>query len=555
MKPRYATLLLICAALAVYLGHAYAFLGQINDDAFITFRYSENLAAGRGPYFNPGEHVEGYTNFSLMVLMAGVIAALGNEPDVVLGAAKLVGVGSGVIAILLTCALATSWLRRVAGCERHAGALGALAGLLVAINAAFAVNSTTGLETTLDAALLIAALWLSDRAVVTRRWHGAGAVLALAALTRPDAIGAGLVILAARAIALELYDRAGRRRLLIDGAILAAVVVGHLALRAWLYDGELVPNTFFAKEGGLRRPTSLEYVSLFSQAFLGGPLALLPLLIGLRPQAGPARRMLPALCLLAFGVGAVFLTGADWMIGGRLLVPYLPAWAALAVVGLAVGVQALPALRPMPVRSTALATAVLSVVLLLAQGPDWGYLRNYVNTRAEGYVFGHVRLANWLKLTIAPGETVALMDIGLVGYINPQLRILDITGLTDRFIAKSPGVFLDKIFDPAYVLDQKPAAIILTLTNPPAGLMPEGEDAPPLVAWTPIEAEIANSPRFLQYYDHPRPSPMDDNSLEALAGRVGANHIFPHNYPDAAYLLAAYLRAEPAATTTTTSQP
>src|SRR5690242_17979411 len=32
-------------------------------DAFISMRYARNLALGHGPVFNPGERVEGYTNF------------------------------------------------------------------------------------------------------------------------------------------------------------------------------------------------------------------------------------------------------------------------------------------------------------------------------------------------------------------------------------------------------------------------------------------------------------------------------------------------------------
>ena len=32
------------------------------EDAYITFRFSGNLADGYGPVFNPGERVEGYSN-------------------------------------------------------------------------------------------------------------------------------------------------------------------------------------------------------------------------------------------------------------------------------------------------------------------------------------------------------------------------------------------------------------------------------------------------------------------------------------------------------------
>ena len=70
------------------------------DDAFITFRYSRFLALGRGSYFNIGEHVEGYTNFLLMLLLVPVFW-LGGETWVPL-AAKLTGVLSGLGSLMIT---------------------------------------------------------------------------------------------------------------------------------------------------------------------------------------------------------------------------------------------------------------------------------------------------------------------------------------------------------------------------------------------------------------------------------------------------------------------
>nr|MBC8422663.1 hypothetical protein [bacterium] len=35
----------------------------VQEDAFISFRYAANLLDGHGLVFNPGERVEGYTNF------------------------------------------------------------------------------------------------------------------------------------------------------------------------------------------------------------------------------------------------------------------------------------------------------------------------------------------------------------------------------------------------------------------------------------------------------------------------------------------------------------
>ena len=47
-----------------------AFGGVSVDDAFITFRYAANWAAGLGPVYNAGEHVEGYSNFLWLCVLS-----------------------------------------------------------------------------------------------------------------------------------------------------------------------------------------------------------------------------------------------------------------------------------------------------------------------------------------------------------------------------------------------------------------------------------------------------------------------------------------------------
>src|SRR5690606_35986274 len=67
------------AALALIV----AFAGVIwpawlSDDAFISFRYAQNLVDGHGLVYNQGERVEGYTNFLWTLLAAGVLALGGD---------------------------------------------------------------------------------------------------------------------------------------------------------------------------------------------------------------------------------------------------------------------------------------------------------------------------------------------------------------------------------------------------------------------------------------------------------------------------------------------
>ena len=52
----------------------------ICDDAFISYRYAENFVHGLGPVFNPGERVEGYSNF-LWTLWSAFGLSLGADPE------------------------------------------------------------------------------------------------------------------------------------------------------------------------------------------------------------------------------------------------------------------------------------------------------------------------------------------------------------------------------------------------------------------------------------------------------------------------------------------
>ena len=118
-----------------------------------------------------------------------------------------------------------------------------------------------------------------------------------------------------------------------------------------------------------------------------------------------------------------------------------------------------------------------------------------------GYVRGHLQLGFWLdSQELAPDDKIALMDIGLVGYVLTPQPILDITGLTDRHIAKSPGMFLDKQYDPLYILDQKPAFIIFAVTRKPQtaqGKMFISEED----LWSDIERRIYIHPAFRNNYE------------------------------------------------------
>lgn len=82
--------------LAACVFHAY-YWSCLVDDAYISFRYAENLAAGHGLVFNPGERVEGWTSF-LWVVILGLLSLVGLPLP---RAAAALGSACGVATILL----------------------------------------------------------------------------------------------------------------------------------------------------------------------------------------------------------------------------------------------------------------------------------------------------------------------------------------------------------------------------------------------------------------------------------------------------------------------
>jgi hypothetical protein len=178
----------------------------INDDAFISFRYADNLVRHGELTYNIGERVEGYTNFLWTMVIAAVLA-LGADP---VPWSKALGVASSISTL---CALFvfTRWWTRSSGSD--AGALRSpmwcvAAPLFLGLNSAFAAWSEGGLETALFTFLITAGLLRTVMEVVDQgRLPSSAAFFALAAMTRPD----GLLI-AGLAGLFRLGESCARRR-------------------------------------------------------------------------------------------------------------------------------------------------------------------------------------------------------------------------------------------------------------------------------------------------------------------------------------------------------
>lgn len=427
MKDARSTRRLIGLALltAVFCWNALWFSPLVVDDAFISMRYARNLAQGAGLVYNPGERVEGFSNFLWVLIEAGLLAAGTN----VVRGVQLIGLLSGAGAIWLTHAL----VRRVSA---HREPAAWIASALLASSSSLALWSVAGLETSFFALLLVAAVWSFERELAAGRPRAASAALfALAWSTRPEAPAY---------LAYFLLRRLDLRWI----AWLALWVVPY-ELFGLTYYGQLFPTTHAAKVGGglqLELDGLLEFVR-------GGGWALPVLLVsgGLGCALGgrrlPRALGLPALAGLAF----VLYAGVDWMPRFRFFVPVLPfLYGALAHGSLEL-LQRARAVSPWLARVAAVALAALGLECARFQlfGTTTARDRPGFAAADEARGFWPVRVRerlgelDWpqeamalsILHTVPEGDTVAIADIGFPGYLTAN-PIFDLRGLVTPAVAR-----------------------------------------------------------------------------------------------------------------------
>ena len=426
--PRRALFLAIVAG---FLAHVLVF-NFVTDDAYISFRYAENLARHGAQEFNLGERVEGFTNFLWTVTLGGLLS-LGAPPEI---ASRVLSALLGAATLLLTLRLAR---------RSDPTSLQLVAPALLAALPGFAAWSSGGLETALFTALglLGVALALRDR------FAAAGVVLALASMTRPE----GALLFAAAATAELLYGRRPSFR------FYAAFLVPFAAFYAWRfwYYGHPFPNTFYIKAavGGTSLANGGRYLLGFARE--NGLWLCAPLLALYR--ARDRRLALHSLVLLPLYTLYVASVGGDFMALHRFLVPMTPYLALIVhdtLRGRAWLRYAAPALIALCAWNAARVDRGTLAFIGARDGIDSiGYLRKFADDR--------VIIGRWMRRNLPADTYVAVGGAGALPY-SSGLRALDSFGLSDAYIAHHvrpagdrPGH--QKVAPLHYLLERKPDLI------------------------------------------------------------------------------------------------
>jgi len=379
---------------------AWSQLPLASEDAYITFRYAQNLAAGHGLVYNLGEKVMGFTS-PLWTVWCAVGSLLGDP----VSWSRLTSVAADVVTLVCVGRLL----------ERQAGRSAAWCfTFFFAAWPYFSAVAVSGMEISLMLALLALAA-----ATLERPGPAAGVALGLLALTRPEGVVAALV----------LAPGARRAHLLLGGAILLG---GLLALTATF--GSPLPQSVIAKSSlyGTPGPWQGRFWWEWLVPFRLGPWTdigdlnmLIPIAVvwaaALVPGGAVLARAPSSPLALAAAAGIVV-----WLGYALLGVAYFYWYLALPLVGLTiVAATGLPRLT----RGRALyATMILSVV------GTWTLARFLYLGRAEAESLSFARIAGELRQRAHAGESVMLEPIGIIGFQNP-LRVVDEIGLVSPRVA------------------------------------------------------------------------------------------------------------------------
>lgn len=418
------------------------------DDAYITFRYSKNLAAGFGPTYNPGlSPVEGYTTFLWMLLMT--------LPHFI---GLNVATFAKITSVLLTCAtfalvsLQTFMLTREFPVKARL-LFASFAVFLLAMLPITSIHAVAGMETILFMFLIVLMVYMVTAGLLDGSRPLLWSPLAGLAigLTRPEGNVIALLLLAC-----GWFFSAPPIRKRLTWTTLVMYVLPGAAYFLWRlqYYQQLLPLPFYMKVlhgnglfGGANE------VGTYLISLLPG-ISVLLLVAVLRPRKEYYAVFAPAVFLLVFYLFPVHAMGFNW----RFIYPATPFLCIMVAIG---GITIFDLLRREIASTRPWELVVVAGLFLVSLGNLNGLdstirNQNFYGAGISSYkTFGTLLSAynNRHEMTVAIG------DAGTVPYYS-DWQVIDLFGLNNTEIAFGTVPVFTLVFD------IQPADLILLSVGP-----------------------------------------------------------------------------------------
>jgi len=454
---QYFLIIFLFFPVAIIYGH---YIYAPSDDMYIFLVYARNFIDGNGLTFN-GTVVEGFTSVFWVFLLSSIGLTRIPLPQL----AESLSILSSLFALFTTYKLARSM-----GIQPEWLALTPSA--LLALTGDFAFYSVVGLEEVLFTALvaLSMALIYSQPADRLLRSGYYPLLLAILILTRPEGalICALLFLIVLRKDNFTLVIRCG-----------VTLVLFLLPILLWKrsFYGFWLPNTWYVKGGaGLANlEHGIVYFLFNAQRYLGVLVLMASIAIygHYKNKSLPfIKNILPLMLIVVIWLVYIIIQGGDNMVGGRFLLPILPAVYCI-VVKFALDVR---------MKHTEIILGAMALGISLF----YGYVANPgLDRQAQSWrdAFSIRKSAGMYLYDHFSKETVvALNQAGIIPYYS-QLPTIDMLGLNDVQIAhhgkRDYGLwYAHQAGDGEYVLSRNPDIIIfsgLTLSAGPGEFISDQE--------------------------------------------------------------------------------
>lgn len=394
---------------------------EIQEDAYITFRYASNLAQGNGFTFNPGERVLGTTTPLFTVLLAtwGFLGGTGSIPLV----AVILGVGAMAGSLVLLYQL----LEKL-GLE-HAFRMASV--ILLGLHPDVLWTAAGGMETP----LVLFAMTAAGHCFVARRPVLLACAAAALVLLRPDGAIWGAVLFFGLGVSRRW------RELILSASVFGVLLLPWIVFST-IYFGNPLPHSIIAKKAIAFRAevtSAWDHLVAYGAWFLNhlgfheGPFYSRPFLILLTtlavlgavelhrkfgPRAAPFIAFPP--CFIA-----AFTIGSAPTIFRWYILPLVWSLAVLSGFGFRSLIRAVRRAE----RSSVPAYLLLAILFVVAAGLAARWADLFISFHRHGEIQVLTRnVGLWLEQATPEAAVVATEPIGYIGYFSKR-PILDLAGL------------------------------------------------------------------------------------------------------------------------------
>lgn len=413
----------------------------VKDDAYISFRYAHNLVKGKGLVFNPGDRLEGFTNFLWTLLMVP-FEALGWD---LFQVCEFLGTGLSMAVIGTMLVVASRWDSARKDLSFAWGAT------WLATSSSWVLWAKSGLEQSLAALLpLVSAtlLWQlcedvekaepNDAQRLQKRALLSGVVMGLGCMTRPEIHLVAVIVGTPLLVDVLRTRKLPKHALAWAGGVLLMTIPFHLFRYGYYHS--MLPNTFYVKtgKGSMIWRAGLDQLrEMFEFNHFGWVLPFVPFAFMTKKRL--TAKLVSLAISLAF-MAYIVKVGVDEMQWFRLYLPAMPFLLLLAALGMRNLLDAALAVvgRKDDAQAAWLVGALGWAGVLYAGSRNFQFtFRELHGFDGHGDLSGtyHPDLGKFIVRHDRPGALVAFQDMGSTPYHAPDIAFLDFIGLTEGTVA------------------------------------------------------------------------------------------------------------------------